>query len=58
MPGVPELGAPGPGAPPFVLRGWTLSEADIAAVVRAAQDPEIGRYSSVGAATTADQAET
>jgi RimJ/RimL family protein N-acetyltransferase len=41
-----------------MLRGWSLSDADIAAVVRASQDPDTGRYSSVGAATTADQAAT
>ncbi|MCZ3389970.1 MAG: GNAT family N-acetyltransferase [Actinomycetia bacterium] len=41
----------------FVLRGWILADADIAVVVRAAQDPDIARYSSVGSAKTPEEAE-
>ena len=36
----------------LVLRPWSLTNADIAAVLQAAQDPDIARYSSVGSAIT------
>ena len=39
-----------------MLRGWSLADADIAAVVRAAEDRDIARFSSVGAATSAQLA--
>lgn len=42
----------------LVLRPWSLTNADIAAVLQAAQDPGIARYSSVGSAITPELAAT
>lgn len=56
MPAVPELEVAGPPAGEIVLRGWTLADADIGTVVRAAEDPDIVRFNSVGDATTAQLA--
>lgn len=39
-----------------VLRKWRLTDADIAAVVQAACDPDIARFSSVGSATSNESA--
>ena len=51
MPTVPDLVLLGRSKERVVLRQWSLTDADIATVVRAAQDPAIARFSSVGAAT-------
>ncbi len=51
MPTVPDLVLLGRSQERVVLRQWSLTDADIATVVRAAQDPAIARFSSVGAAT-------
>jgi RimJ/RimL family protein N-acetyltransferase len=56
MPAVPELEIAGLDAGRIVLRGWSLVERDIAAVARAAQDPDISRFSSVGTAANAQLA--
>lgn len=40
----------------FVLRGWSVTDADVAVVLHAAQDPEIARYSRVGSARTSEAA--
>lgn len=56
MPAVPVLDAPDSNAGRIVLRGWSLTPKDIAAVVHAAQDPDIARFSSVGSATTVELA--
>ncbi len=53
---VPELAISGHAQGHFVLRQWSLTEADLAAVIQAAHDPEIARFSSVGSATTAELA--
>ena len=56
MPTVPYLVLLGLSQERIVLRQWSLTDADIAMVVRAAQDPAIARFSSVGAATSAQLA--
>ncbi len=53
---VPELTVPGLAEGRIVLRQWRLTDADLTAVVRAARDPDIARFSSVGSATSAELA--
>jgi len=57
MPAIPELSVPTPDDGHLVLRGWNLTDVDITAVLRAAHDPDIGRYSRVGSARTSEAAE-
>lgn len=56
MPVVPELTVPEPDEGRIVLRQWRLTDADIAAVVQAARDRDIARFSSVGSATSVELA--
>lgn len=51
MPAVPVLDVPDSNAGRIVLRGWSLTPRDIAAVTHAATDHDIARFSSVGVAT-------
>jgi RimJ/RimL family protein N-acetyltransferase len=49
---VPQLSLPELNGEGFVLRGWRHTTPDIDAVLRAAHDPDISQYSTVGSATT------
>lgn len=49
---VPQLSLPGLNGEGFVLRGWRNTTLDVDAVLRAAHDPDISQYSTVGSATT------
>jgi RimJ/RimL family protein N-acetyltransferase len=49
---VPQLSLPGLNSEGFVLRGWRNTTLDVDAVWRAAHDPDISQYSTVGSATT------